>query len=163
MTIKALRADRGGEYMSEEFKQFLKECGIRSEPTAAYSPQQNRVSERLNRTLVEAARSMISHAGLSKAYWAEAVATATYLRNRMVSSAIKSGITPYQLWYGKKPNLKHLRVFGCTVYSLIPDGEHKKLDEKAQKLQFIGYTEIAGNYKVWDENKQMLHSSRCYI
>ena len=134
MTIKALRADRGGEYMSEEFKQFLKECGIRSEPTAAYSPQQNGVSERLNRTLVEAARSMISHAGLSKAYWAEAVATATYLRNRMVSSAIKSGITPYQLWYGKKPNLKHLRVFGCTVYSLIPDGERKKLDEKAQKL-----------------------------
>ena len=149
--------------MSEEFKQFLKECGIRSEPTAAYSPQQNGVSERLNRTLVEAARSMISHAGLSKAYWAEAVATATYLRNRMMSSAIKSGITPYQLWYGKKPNLKHLRVFGCTVYSLIPDGERKKLDEKAQKLQFIGYTETAGNYKVWDENKQMLHSSRCYI
>ena len=108
MTIKALRADRGGEYMSEEFKQFLKECGIRSEPTAAYSPQQNGVSETLNRTLVEAARSMISHAGLSKAYWAEAIATATYLRNRMVSSAIKSGITPYQLWYGKKPNLKHL-------------------------------------------------------
>ena len=148
MTIKALRADRGGEYMSEEFKQFLKECGIRTEPTGAYSPQQNGVSERLNRTLVEAARSVISHAGLSKAYWAEAVATATYLHNRMVSSAIKSGITPYQLWYGKKPNLKHLLVFGCTVYSLIPDGERKKLDEKAQKLRFIGYTETAGNYKV---------------
>ena len=108
MSIKALRADRGGEYMSEEFKQYLKECGIRSESTTAYSPQQNGVSERLNRTLVEAARSMISHAGLSKAYWAETVATATYLRNRMVSAAIKSGITPYQLWYGKKPNLKHL-------------------------------------------------------
>ena len=60
LDVKALRADRGGEYMSEE---FLKECGIRSESTAAHSPQQNGVSERLNRTLVEAARSMISHAG----------------------------------------------------------------------------------------------------
>ena len=67
--------------MSEKFKQFLKESGIRSGSTAAYSLQQNGVSERLNRTLVEAARSMISHAGLSKACWAEAVATATYLHN----------------------------------------------------------------------------------
>ena len=97
MNIKALRSDRSGEYMSKEFKQFLNESGIRSESKAAYSPQQNGVSERLNRTLVEAVKSMISHAGLSKAYWAEAVATATYLRNQMVSAAIKSGITPYQL------------------------------------------------------------------
>ena len=87
-----------------------------------YSPQQNGVSEQLNRTLLEAARLMLSHADLSNAYWAEAVATATYLRNRMVTSALKSGQTPYQLWYGKKPSLRHVRVFGCTVYTHIPDG-----------------------------------------
>ena len=101
---------------------------------------------------------MLSHSGLSYAYWAEAVATATYLRNRMVSAAIKSGQTPYQLWYGKKPNLEHIRVFGCTVYVHIPDRDHKKLDKKAQKLRFIGYTETAGNYKVWDDKKQ-----KCYV
>ena len=89
MKIKALRADRGGEYLSDEFKSFLKKCGIQSQFTAAYSPQQNGVSERLNRTLVEAARSMLSHAGLSNAYWAEAITTATYLRNRMVSTALR--------------------------------------------------------------------------
>ena len=158
MNVKALRADRGSEYLSDEFKHYLKECGIRSESTAAYSPQQNGVSERLNRTLVEAARSMLSYSGLSYAYWAEAVATATYLRNRMVSAAIKSGQTPYQSWYGKKPNLEHTRVFGCTVYVHIPDGDRKKLDKKAQKLRFIGYTETAGNYKVWDDKKQ-----KCYV
>ena len=81
MKIKALRVDRGGEYMSEEFKSYLKECGIKLELTATNSPQQNGVSEQLNHTLVEAARSMLSRADLSKAYWAEAVATATYLRN----------------------------------------------------------------------------------
>ena len=101
MKIKALRADRGGEYLSNE---FLKECGIRPEFTAAYSPQQNGVSERLNRTLVEAAWSMLSHVDLSNPYWAEAAATATYLRNRLVSTA-KAGETPYLLWYGRKPNL----------------------------------------------------------
>ena len=137
LNVKALRADRGREYMSEEFKQFLKECSIRSESTAAYSPQQNGVSERLNRTLVEAARSMISHAGLSKTYRAEAVATATYLHNRMVSTALKSGKTPYQLWHGKKPNLKHIRVFGCTVYSHIPDGEHKKLNKRPRNYDSL--------------------------
>ena len=157
MKIEALRADRGGEYLSNEFQQFLKECGIRPEFTAAYSPQQNGVSERLNRTLVEAARSMLSHADLSNAYWAEAVATATYLRNRLVSTALKAGETPYLLWYGKKPNLEHIRVFGCVVYSHIPSENRKKL-EKAQKLRFIGYTETTRNYKVWDEEKR-----KCYI
>ena len=101
---------------------------------------------------------MLSHAGLSNAYWAEAVATATYLGNRMVSTTLKSSQTPYQQWYGKKPKLKQIWTFGCTVYSHIPDGEHKKLDKKAKKLRFIGYTETAGNYKVWDEKKQ-----KCYI
>ena len=148
MKIKALRADRGGEYMSEEFKSYLKECGIKSELTAAYYPQQNGMSERLNRTLVEAARSMLSHADLSNAYWAEAVATATYLHNRMVSVALKSGKTPYQLWFGDKSDLKHLRVFGCVVYVHVPDGERKKLDQKVVKLRFIGYTDTTGNYKV---------------
>ena len=156
--VKALRADRGGEYLSKEFKCYLKEHVIRSEFIAAYSPQQNGVAERMNRTLVEAARSMLSHACLSNAYWAEGVATAAYLRNRMVTTALKSDQTPYQCWYGEKPNLKYIRVFGCTVYADIPDGDRKKLDKKAQKLKFIGYTETTGNYRVWDEKKR-----KCYI
>ena len=116
MKIKALRADRGGEYLSDYIQSFLEKSGIRPEFTAAYSPQQNGVSEHLNCTLVEATRSMLTHAGLSNAYWAEAVATATYLRNCMVSIALKVGETPYLLWYGEKPNLKHIRMFGCMVY-----------------------------------------------
>ena len=94
---------------------------------------------------------MLPHAGLNNSFWGEAIATATYLRNRMVSAAIKS---PYQLRYGKNPNLKNIHVFSCIVYIHIPDGDRKKLDKKAQKLRFIGYTETAGNYTVWDGNKQ---------
>ena len=100
---------------------------------------------------------MLSHAGLDNAYWGEAVATATYLRNRMVSTALKIGETPYLLWYGEKPNLKHVRVFGCVVYNHIPDRNRKKLDKKAQKLRFIGNTGTANNYKVWDEEKHKLY------
>ena len=65
--------------------------------------------------------------------------------------------TPYLLWYGEKPNLKHVRVFGCVVYAHIPDRNRKKLDNKAQKLRFIGYTGTANNFKVWDEENHKLY------
>ena len=156
--IKALRADRGGEYMSDDFTSYLREHGIRAEFTAAYSPQQNGVAERINRTLMEAARSMIIQARLSNSFWAEAVATTTYLRKRMVTTALKDGLTPYQLWFGKKPILKHIRTFGCIVYSHVPEGERRKLDKKAHKLRFVGYTESTEKYKLWDEVKR-----KCFV
>lgn len=131
--------------MSQEFISYLKEHGIRAQSTAAYSPQQNEVAERLNRTLGDAARSMLFHANLSNAYWAEAVSTATYLRNRMVTTALNSECIPYQFWYGQKPSLEHIHTFGCTVYCHIPDGNRRKLDKKAEKLLFIGYTESTQN------------------
>ena len=81
---------RESNYRSEhQSYSYLGEHGIKQESTAAYSPQQNGVAERLNRTLGEAARSMMIHASLSNAYWAEAVSTATYLKNRIVTSALK--------------------------------------------------------------------------
>ena len=87
---------------------------------------------------------MLSRAGLDNV-WAEAVATATYLCNCMVSAALNIGETPYLLWYCEKPNLKHVRVFGCVVYTHIPDRNCKKLDKKARKLRFI-----AVNWLYWN-------------
>ena len=145
-SIKALRADRGGEYLSDEFSSFLKSNGIRAEFTAAYTPQQNGVAERMNRTLVEASRSMMIHAGVSDEYWAEAVATAAYLQNRTVTAAIKSGETPFERWHRKKPDLKNVRVFGCIVYP-----EEKRMDAK---LRFTSYTSTEGKYRVFDVSKR---------
>ena len=79
-TIGVLRSDNGGEYISGEFESYLKSRGIRHELTVPHSPQQNGVAERMNRTLMECARSMMAHAGLSNGYWAEAIPTAAYLR-----------------------------------------------------------------------------------
>ena len=61
------------------------------------------------------------------------------LRNRMITSSLKSGKTPYQMWYGEKPNLEHVRIFGCAVYVHVPDVERKKLDKKARKLRLHRY------------------------
>ena len=66
---------------------------------------------------------MIAHAGLLTNYWAEAVATATYLRNRTTMSALKENKTPYEKWYERKSDVSHLRVFGCVAYTHIPDSE----------------------------------------
>ena len=92
--------------------------GIRAEFTAAYTPQQNGVAERINRTLMQAARLMMIQAGVTNSFWTEAVSTATYLRNRMVSTALKSGLTPYQLWFDKKPDLRHWYLW-CVLYTLL--------------------------------------------
>ena len=87
LKIAALRTDNGGEYVSIEFKEYLKLRGIRHELTVPYTPEQNGLAERLDRTLMEAARSMISHAGLNSNYWGEAVGTAAYVRNRTTTTA----------------------------------------------------------------------------
>ena len=138
--IGTLRSDNGGEYLSKEFEEYLRAKGIHHELSAPYSPAQNGVAERLNRTLMESARTMMAQAGLSEKYWAEAVATAAYLRNRRATRSLKK-MTPYERWYGRKPNLAHLRVFGCVAYAYVPDSNRNgKLSKKAERLRFVGYS-----------------------
>ena len=137
--------------MSNEFEAYLKSKEIHHELTVPYSPEQNGVSERMNRTLMESARSMITHAGLPDCYWAEAVATASYVRNRVPTTAFKDKMTPYEKWYGRKPNLSNLKVFGCMAYAHIPDVQRQKLDKKAEKLRFVGYSIQSKGYRLLDE------------
>ena len=116
--VKILRSDNGGEYVSNEFQQFCNERGIQRQFTIARTPEQNGVSERMNRTIMEAARSMLFHSKMPQRFWAEAVNTAVYLRNRSPTVAVKDKV-PFELWYGKKPSVSHLRVFGCNAYVRI--------------------------------------------
>ena len=118
-SIKCLRTDNGGEFTSGEFEQYCKDEGIVRHKTVVYTPQQNGVAERMNRTLMERARSMISNANLQKELWAKAVSTACYLVNRSPSVAIDCKI-PEEVWTGQSCDYSHLRIFGCDAYSLIP-------------------------------------------
>ena len=104
MQVGKLRTDNGGEYLSQEFQDYLKSKGIQHELTVPHTPEQNGVAERMNQTLVGA---MISHASLPTSYWAEAIATAAHIRNRVPTTAITEDTTPYiyQRWYGRKPLL----------------------------------------------------------
>ena len=151
-SIGTLRTDNGGEYLSKEFDSYLQSKGINHELSAPYSPAQNGVAERFNRTLMESARTMMAQAELPECYWAEAVATAAYLRNRVPTRSLKS-TTPYEKWFKRKPDLSHIRVFGCMCYAYIPEvNKRGKLSNKAEKLRFIGYSLQTKGYRLIDES-----------
>ena len=156
--IKALRTDNGGEFCKKEFEEFYKKCGIARQKTTPYTPQQNGVAERMNRTLMEKARSMLSGTGLGQEFWAEAVETACYLVNRSPSSALEDK-TPHKVWTGKKPSLSHLRVFGCDAYVHVPKEKRTKLDNKSERCIFIGYKDGLKGYKLWNpETRKVVYS-----
>ena len=157
-SVKTLRTDNGGEFTSAEFEEYLRKEGIKHELTIPYCPEQNGVAERLNRTLVEMVRSMLADSELPKSFWAEALATATYLRNRSPTKAVE-GKTPYEALYGVKPKVGHLRVFGCTAYSHVPKHERLKLDDKARKCIFLGYPTNRKGYRLYNQSSgRVIHS-----
>ena len=117
--IKVLRDDKGGEYMSNEMAQYLKEHGIQREHTVRATPQQNGAAERGNRVMAEGVTCMLSEAKLPPSFWGEALSTFVYVRNRLPTASLPSNKTPYEVAFGKKPSLQHLRVFGCRAYVMI--------------------------------------------
>lgn len=156
--IKTLRTDNGGEFTSTAFQAHLKACGIRHELTIPHTPEQNGVAERVNRTLVETTRAMLLDAKLPQRFWAEAISTAAYLKNRSPTSAVE-GMTPHQAWYGEKPGVGHLRVFGCVAYTHVPKEERQKLDSKTKKCTLLGYGSVRKGYRVFDHStKKVLYS-----
>lgn len=157
--VKVIRSDNGGEYISNEFKQFCAERGIRREETIPMSPQQNGVSERMNRTIMESARSMLHHANLPSQFWAEAVNTAVYIRNRCPTVALEDS-TPFEYWFGRKPDVKHFRVFGCNAHVHVDDVKRRKLDKKSIKCIFVGYLDTSKGYKFYDPERERMIKSR---
>lgn len=156
--VRTLRTDNGGEYTSTQFKNYLKGQGIRHELTIPKTPEQNGVAERLNRTLVEMARSMLLDAKLPKRFWAEAISTAVYLKNRSTTKSLS--MTPYEAWHGSQPKANHLRVFGCDAYSHIPKDERGKFDSKTRKCIMLGYGDVTKGYRLFDVDKQKVIHSR---
>ena len=156
--IKVLRSDRGGEYFSMEFSSFCEESGIIHQATAPYTPQQNGLAERKNRTLVEMVNAMLINAKLPTNLWGEALLTACYLHNRIPSR--KSKVSPYELWKNRKPNLGYLRVWGCLAFYRVPDPKRVKLGPRALKGIFVGYAENSKAYRILDLSSNVIVESR---
>ena len=157
--IQALRTDRGREYLSEEFSILCRTAGIQRELTQAHTPQQNGVSERRNRTIMERARSMSSDCNLPVNLWTEAVLHAQYLINRSPTRA-NSGATPEAKYSGKLPDISDLIFFGCVAFVHIPKENRKKLDSKTLKCMFLGFDSETKAYRLYDQTRQKVIISR---
>lgn len=156
LKISRFRCDNGREYISHEICQHFEDCGIQFEFTIRYTPQQNRVAEKMNRTIIEKARCMILHSKMSKVFWSEAVLAAVYLINRCPTNALKDRL-PAELWYGERPDLRKLRVFGCVAYLHIPkELVNGKFESRSKRCKLVGY--CANGYRLWcpEDNKIIL-------
>ncbi|KAK2404761.1 putative mitochondrial protein [Trifolium repens] len=157
--IKMLRSDNGKEYTSNEFNRFCEDMGIVHQLTVSYTPEQNGVSERKNRTVMEMARCLIAEKKLPKSFWAEAVYTAVYLLNRLPTRAVQEK-TPIEAWIGVKPSAKHLKIFGSICYVHVPAAKRSKLDDKAEMGIFLGYASSSKGYRVYNLKTKQIVISR---
>ncbi|UYV69226.1 hypothetical protein LAZ67_6002891 [Cordylochernes scorpioides] len=146
--LKVLRSDNGLEYCNHEFKTRLEQLGIKHELTNTYSPPMNGVAERANRVLLDITRSCLHSADLPQRFWAEAVNTAAYIRNKCYNSALGDKV-PDELWSSRKPSVRHLKAFGCLAYSHIPTERRKKLDNRANRCILVGYSSQTKGYCLW--------------
>ncbi|GJU04982.1 retrovirus-related pol polyprotein from transposon TNT 1-94 [Tanacetum coccineum] len=138
--------------------QFCEMKGIKREFSVARTPQQNGVAERKNRTLIEAARTMLADSKLPTTFWAEAVNTACYVQNRVL--VIKPhNKTPYELFLGRKPALSFMRPFGCPVTILNTIDHLGKFDGKADEGFFVGYSTNSKAFRVFNSRTRIVEEN----
>ncbi|GJT97672.1 putative ribonuclease H-like domain-containing protein [Tanacetum coccineum] len=147
--VKIIRSDNGTEFKNKVMDDFCREKGIKREYSVARTPQQNGVAERRNRTLIEAARTMLADSKLPTTFWAEAVSTACYVQNRVL--VVKPhNKTPYELFRGFKPALSFMRPFGCHVTILNTLDSLGKFDGKSDEGFFVGYSLSSKAFRVYN-------------
>lgn len=139
----SVRTDNGLEFVSGDMKSFLRNKRIKFETSAPYVKEGNGIAERAYRILCDSSRALLFGADLTSKerhhLWAEAVMTACYLRNR-VPCKRSGNKTPYELWFGEKPDVSHLRVFGSPAYVHVPSAKQKhKFSRRSHKCVFVGY------------------------
>ena len=157
---KALRFDRGGEFVNDDLLKWLTEQGIEIQMTAGYSPSQNGAAERLNRTLIELARAMLLARDVPLFLWEYAIRHAAYLCERAETTA-KPDTTPYAEWNGKKPDVSHLREFGTPVF-ILQQGQKEppKLQPRSKQMLFMGYEEESKSVLYYNPETRRVLTSR---
>lgn len=162
LRIGTIRHDGGGEFTSGAMSKWCTANGIQREITGRYSPEQNGVVERANRTIIEMANTTMKHAGLETTWWGPAVLHAAYTRNRCPTAAL-DGELPYTAWHGLRPNTDLLKPFGVTGYIEVPDTLRSKFDTKAIRGMFIGIDRGRKSYKMYIPSTKSIVTSRNVI
>ena len=138
--LKILTSDNGGEYVKYKFIQYCEYAGIQMQHSIPYTPQQNGVVERKNRSLKEMATCMMEAKNLPPNFWAEAINCASYIQNRVPHKQLY-GMTPFEAWSGKNPDVTHFRIFGSKAWARIPIKKRKDLQPQIKECLFVVYYE----------------------
>jgi hypothetical protein len=165
--IKSVRMEGGSEYQAT-LKRLLVEKEIETDIITHYSPESNGISERLHRTLLDMARTMLFGANMPNKLWAQAISTAIYLKNRLPRSSLRGNVTPHEMWFGTKPSLSRLRVFGCASHVHVPEERRKKYaDRKVSHhsihTYFVGYDKSDAIYEIWNPSNDNIDRARHVI
>lgn len=154
--IRCLRTDNGGEYTSDEFFYFLRECRVRHQFTCANTPQQNSVAERKNRHLAEICRSMLHAKNVPRRFWAEAMKTVAFVINRLPQQRLNFS-SPFEKLWNIKPTISYFRVFGCVCYVFVPNHLRSKMDKKVVRCVLVGYDSQRKGWRCCDPT-----TGKCY-
>ncbi|GJS37394.1 putative ribonuclease H-like domain-containing protein [Tanacetum coccineum] len=147
--VKTIRCDHGTEFKNHLMNEFCAKKGIKREYSIARTPQQNGVAERKNRTLIEAARTMLADSLLPIQFWAEAVNTACYVLNRVLVTKPQMK-TPYEILMGRSPNISFMRPFGCPLTILNTLDQLGKFDGKSEEGYLLGYSTSNKGFRVYN-------------
>ncbi|GJZ58785.1 putative ribonuclease H-like domain-containing protein [Tanacetum coccineum] len=156
--VKVIRCDNETKFKNKEMNQFCERKGIEREFSIARTPQQNRVAERKNKTLIEAVRTMLADSKLPTTFWAETVNTACYVQNRVLVTKPHNK-TPYELFLGRKPALGFMRPFGCPVTILNTIDHLGKFDGKADEGFFVGYSINSKAFRVFNNRTRIVEEN----
>ncbi|CAI7852745.1 unnamed protein product [Closterium sp. NIES-54] len=148
--VKVLRSDRGGEFLGAEFTKFLKKNGIRHQLTCPETPQQNGIAERANRTIGEAAKTLLGAAGMPYKFWPEAVRHVITVKNRVLTHVGNKHWVPYERWLGKKPSIDMLWVWGCMGLVVVPKEQRQKLEVAVVWAVHLGMAPDSKGWLMWD-------------
>nr|GFA53639.1 hypothetical protein [Tanacetum cinerariifolium] len=158
LQVQRVRTDNGTKFKNKTLAKFFDEVGITQPFSATRTPKQNGVVERMNRTLVEAARTMLTFANLPSFLFAEAIATACFTQNRLIIHK-RFDKTPYELMNMRKPNIKFFCVFGCRCYILNDYEDVRKLKEKGDIGVFVGYSKESAAFRIYKQTNSKIHES----
>nr|GEZ27304.1 retrovirus-related Pol polyprotein from transposon TNT 1-94 [Tanacetum cinerariifolium] len=156
--VKIIRCDNGGEFRNKEMNDFCSQKGIRRKFSNARTPQQNGVAEKRNKTLIEAARTMLANAKLPVTFWAEAVNTAYYVQNKVLVNKSQNK-TPYELFNGRTPAIGFLKPFSCHVMILNTLGNLGKFEAKGDEGYFIGYSMSSKAFRVFNKRTKKVEQN----
>jgi Integrase core domain len=159
LSVQIYRTDNGGEFKSSEFEHYLSEQGIRHQVTAPYTSAHNGKSERCHRTLFNRARAIMSDNQFHPKLWGEWVLTAAYIKDRTPTKSLKDK-TPFEAYYGERPDLSNLCEIGCKAFVLIQNEDRPKIYARSIECVLVGYSQVSKAYRCYNTTTGHIMVSR---